>query len=398
MTTNPKLGNAESPTSVLAHTPLAGEVAERLRVIAELQRRLAEERAALASLLVAADPAAPVAQMASGAEGGSRQTGENGSAAGRFAVVSDSHVAAGERRLAAAGEISPNTRRTYESALRGLDAWLCERHEGRAANDSLLAEYLAVLAAQRRGVSSAVQVVAAAKWRSKRLGGECPVGEKTTQALRRYRRAADAGPGQVRGISWEEADRMRDLAAHVGDARGLRDAALIAVASDALLRVSELSNVQVRDVAFEGDGSARLLVRRSKNDRRGRGVLLFLGRRTAQLVREWMVAAKVETGALFRRMHRAGSIAAEGMGIGSVRRVIVRRAKAAGLSGRVSGHSLRVGAAQSLARRGAGLVAMQKAGRWVSPDMPARYTRSQAAAEGAVARLRHRHRQADRTG
>ena len=173
---------------------------------------------------------------------------------------------------------------------------------------------------------------------------------------------------------------------------------MIAVASDALLRVSELSNVQVRDVAFEGDGSARLLVRRSKNDRRGRGVLLFLGQRTAQLVREWMAAAKVETGALFRRMHRAGSIAAEGMGIGSVRRVIVRRARAAGLSGRVSGHSLRVGSAQSLARRGAGLVAMQKAGRWVSPDMPARYMRSQAAAEGAVARLRHRHEQSARAG
>ena len=395
MTTNPKIGNVES---VLAHTRLAGEVAERLRVIGQLRRRLAEERAALADLLVAADAAAPNAQVESSAEGGSLETGENGSATGRFSVVTDSNVAAGEQRLAAAGDVSPNTRRTYESALRGLDAWLCERHEGRAANDALLAEYLAVLAAQRRGVSSAVQVVAAAKWRSKRQGGECPVGEKTTRALRRYRRAADAGPGQVRGISWEEADRMRDLAADVGDARGLRDAALIAVASDALLRVSELSNVQVRDVAFEGDGSARLLVRRSKNDRRGRGALLFLGRRTAQLVREWMAAAKVETGALFRRMHRAGSIAAEGMGIGSVRRVIVRRAKAAGVSGRVSGHSLRVGAAQSLARRGAGLVAMQKAGRWVSPDMPARYTRSQAAAEGAVARLRHRHGQSARAG
>ena len=248
MTTNPELGNAESPTSVLAHTHLAGEVAERLRVIGELQRRLAEERAALTDLLAAADAAAPIAQVESSAEGGQR-----GSEVGRFVVVTDSEVAAGERRLAAAGDVSPNTRRTYESALRGLDAWLCERHGRRAANDSLLAEYLAVLAAQRRGVSSAVQVVAAAKWRSKRQGGECPVGEKTTQALRRYRRAADAGPGQVRGISWEEADRMRDLAANIGDARGLRDAALIAVASDALLRVSELSNVQVRDVAFEGD-------------------------------------------------------------------------------------------------------------------------------------------------
>ena len=79
------------------------------------------------------------------------------------------------------------------------------------------------------------------------------------------------------------------------------------------------------------------------------------------------------------------------MSTGSVRRVIIQRASAAGIGGRVSGHSLRVGSAQSLAKHGAGLVAMQKAGRWASPEMPARYTRSQAAAEGAVARLRHRH-------
>ena len=134
MTTYPELGNAESPKAVLAHTSLAGEVAERLRVIGELTRRIAEERAALADLLAAADAAAPVAQVESSAEGG-----EKGPAR-RFVVVTDSDVAAAERRLAAAGDVSPNTRRTYESALRGLDAWLCERHGGRAVNDALLAE------------------------------------------------------------------------------------------------------------------------------------------------------------------------------------------------------------------------------------------------------------------
>ena len=218
-----------------------------------------------------------------------------------------------------------------------------------------------------------------------------PAGAKTAEALKHYRKSAPAGPGQVRGISWEEADRMRDLVAATGTARGLRDAALIAMTSDALLRVSEVANVQVRDVEFEADGTARLLVRRSKTDRRGRGAVLFLGPPTAKLVREWMAVAKIKQGALFRRINRAGVVAQEGMGAASVRRVIVQRAQAAGVDGRVSGHSLRVGAAQSLSKRGAGLVAMQRAGRWASPDMPAGYTRSQAAAEGAVARLRHRH-------
>ena len=46
---------------------------------------------------------------------------------------------------------------------------------------------------------------------------------------------------------------------------------------------------------------------------------------------------------------------------------------AVGIEGRVSGHSLRVGGAQSLAAGGASLVEMQTAGRWQSPAMPGHY-------------------------
>ena len=376
---------------------LGPELAARLCVIAGLQRQLAEERMALSGLLERAAIRSQAGQVVSiagdvpDAAEPPESLGESGSEGSKFAAVPNHEVAEGERRLAAAGDVGENTRRVYESALRGLDAWLRERRPGEAPNDTTLAEYLAVLAAQGRCVSSAAQVVAAVKRRTKLQGGDSPVGEKTAEALRRYRRVARAGPDQVRGISWEEADRMRDLAASAGDTRGLRDAALISVASDALLRGSEVSNVQVDDIMFEDDGSARLLLRWSKTDRQGRGALLFLGPRTAELVQEWAAAAGVKRGPLFRRIHRAGSVAPQGLGAGSVRRVIVRRAAAAGVGGRVSGHSLRVGSAQSLAKRSAGLVAMQKAGRWASPDMPARYTRSQAAAEGVVARLRHQH-------
>ena len=41
--------------------------------------------------------------------------------------------------------------------------------------------------------------------------------------------------------------------------------------------------------------------------------------------------------------------------------------------------------AQDLAANGAELPALMEAGRWESPTMPARYTRSQAAARGTVA-------------
>ena len=89
--------------------------------------------------------------------------------------------------------------------------------------------------------------------------------------------------------------------------------------------------------------------------------------------------------------HRPGRHAAQRgqLSARSVRRIITARCSAAGVEGRISGHSLRVGSAQSLAAAGAGLVEMQQAGRWQSPTMPARYAAGELAACGTVARLRY---------
>ena len=60
---------------------------------------------------------------------------------------------------------------------------------------------------------------------------------------------------------------------------------------------------------------------------------------------------------------------------------------AAGVEGFISGHSLRVGSAVSLAQAGASVVDMQNAGRWKSPQMPAHYAKAELAERGAVARF-----------
>jgi len=73
----------------------------------------------------------------------------------------------------------------------------------------------------------------------------------------------------------------------------------------------------------------------------------------------------------------------------SIRRTIIRRAGDAGVQGRVSGHSLRVGSAQSQVSAGLSLVEMQFVGRWRPPAMPGRYAQDQLAKHGAVAKLRY---------
>ena len=94
-------------------------------------------------------------------------------------------------------------------------------------------------------------------------------------------------------------------------------------------------------------------------------------------------------GPLFRQVLKDGATATGRLGVRSIRSIIAKRAAAAGITGRVSGHSLRVGSAQSLAAAGAGLVELQEAGDWQAPTMPAHYARHQFAARGAVAKLRY---------
>ncbi len=138
-----------------------------------------------------------------------------------------------------------------------------------------------------------------------------------------------------------------------GSLAGFRDAAMIALASDALLRVSELLAVQVEDIQLEADGSGRLTVHHSKTDQESEGAVLYVGPPCAA---SWREAAGVHVGPLFRRIRRGDKVQAEAITDRAARDIIRRPAAEAGIEGRISGHSLRVGAAQSLAAAGAGLV------------------------------------------
>ena len=91
---------------------------------------------------------------------------------------------------------------------------------------------------------------------------------------------------------------------------------------------------------------------------------------------------------LFRRIRRGDHIHNERLTAHSARRIIKKRAAAAGIEGFISGQSLRVGSAVSLAKAGASVVNMQVAGRWKSAQMPAHYAKAELAERGAIARFK----------
>ena len=276
-------------------------------------------------------------------------------------------------------EVSENTRRSYGAALKRFER---SRHP---ETDAGVAAYLGDLFGEGLTAAVAAMAVAALRYRARLEERASPVGIETERALGAFRRLdTGRGYGSVAGVGWEEADRACELAERAGDLFGLRDAAIVAVASDALLRVSELEALDVHGVDLT---EQTLLVRGSGTDQED--ALQFIGKPTVHRVRAWLRAAALTEGALFRPVHKSGRLMKGRLTNRSIRRIIIHRARAAGVQGRISGNSLRIGSAQSLAATGASLAEMQLAGRWRSPVMPVRYAQEKLAGRGVVARLRY---------
>ena len=221
----------------------------------------------------------------------------------------------------ARASIAKNTRRVYEAALRKFD------ESAYSETDAEVAAYLSGLYEQGRSAACADMAVAALRFRARRSSRPSPVGAATTQVLAGIRRmAAGRGRGKVAGVRWEQADRAAEIAELPGDLGGLRDAAIVAVASDALLRVSEIAALDVADVNL---AEQTVLIRRSKTDQEGAGAVQFLGKPTVQRIRTWLLAAGLTEGALFRALNRPSPVQDGRLSDRSIRRIITERTKAA---------------------------------------------------------------------
>ena len=281
--------------------------------------------------------------------------------------------------------IAPSTVETYRLAMQQLEIWL----DGRSLNDKLFANYITGLYQDGKSPSTISKIVAAVKWTAKNRG----VGAKklsfeiTEKALAGIRRKGKGrGRGQVDAITWEEVERICALAEAEGTVAGLRDSALIRLMSDCLLRISEAVAIDVEDV------SSVLTVRQSKTNPGTTAVpdvTLYIGDPTRKAIKRYCEAGNITKGPLFRWIRRGDNIAGTRLTIDGVRKIIQRRAREAGLEGKISGHSLRIGSAVSLAQAGASVVNMQVAGRWKSPQMPAHYARAELVEQGAIARFKY---------
>ena len=279
--------------------------------------------------------------------------------------------------------LAPNTLKAYKKALKGLRLFL-EGHTSEFS-DKALAGYLTTLYRDGKSPATIGLVVAAARWqlRNENKSQELPVTETTLAGIRRAGR--NRGRGQVDGLDWQATERVCTFAEAEKTLAGLRDAAMIRLMSDCLLRISEVVAVNVED--FD---KKTLIVRQSKTDQEGAETALYVTADTRCVVKRYLKKAEIAEGAVFRRIRRGGHVGVERLTDFSARRIIQKRAGAAGVDGFIAGHSLRVGSAVSLAQAGASVVEMQIAGRWKSSQMPAHYAKAELAERGAIARYKEK--------
>jgi site-specific recombinase XerD len=127
---------------------------------------------------------------------------------------------------------------------------------------------------------------------------------------------------------------------------GLLDRALLLLQFSAALRVSELVDLKVNDIARHSEGIV-LTIKRSKTDQDGVGLEKAVPRgkrlRPVAALDAWISAARIAEGPLFRTVP-AEKVSKSGISLRTVSRMIKRRCAAVGLDPALfASHSLRSG-------------------------------------------------------
>ena len=310
-------------------------------------------------------------------------------------------TAAQVARIEAAAEAAraDNTRRQYRSAWNAFASW-CQRghHQAMPAAPEIVAAYLTHLA----DTGKAAATIAAARAAIGSVHRDSSTDDPTQHAgVRRVlaglrRQTIGRGRGQAAGLSADHVAAMlavADLPRRTGRGyesqaaaadRGAIDKVIVALLFQGGLRRSEAAALTWGDVQDTAGGAVLLTIATSKTNQHGdRADVRYLKNGCASAVR------RLRDRVTFRASGMRPAASAPvlgGLNGQSVARRVTAAAKAAGVEGRITGHSGRVGLATELTARGASTTETMLAGGWQTARMVAHYSAGAAAEHGAVAK------------
>jgi site-specific recombinase XerD len=278
------------------------------------------------------------------------------------------------------GAYAPSTIRAYRADF-GDFIHFC--HDGNSsalpAEPHLLIEYICKLTGSGRSSASIRRALCGLSAIHKLNRFDDPTKDPDVSLeMRRMHRKLGRSSSQAGSINADTLDKL--LLATDDSIRGIRDRALLLVAYDTLCRRSELVSLQVKDVKINIKNdieTSSILLRKSKTDQDSTGKWLHLSQRAHLALVEWMKELPEGQEYLMVGIGRGGRISRSSLNSGQVNRIYKRIARDAGLDKLViegiSGHSMRVGAAQDLLNSGASMPIIMQRGRWSKTDTVMRY-------------------------
>lgn len=276
------------------------------------------------------------------------------------------------------GAYAPNTLKSYYADARAFVDWCAERNiEPFPIASETLCAYIECLQ-QNAAYSTIRRRIASLRRLNKMLGFEDKTRtEEIYLAIRRLKRSKCLEQNQAVGINYDILVKM--IAAQPDTLAGTRNRALLSLGYDFLARRSELVAIRSDDLKFTPDGALKGMIRKSKTDQYGRGRLVFGSERSAKLVRNWLRLKPPEIQPVFCAINhgRCEDRAICDRNVNDIiKRGVVKVKRCERPSDvEVSGHSLRVGAAQDLLIKGYDLAAIMRAGGWSDPSTVSRYLR-----------------------
>lgn len=282
------------------------------------------------------------------------------------------------------GAYAPATIRAYKANFEKFILFCEEIDEcGLPASSNSVAQYIKKLTCSNlKSNSIRIAVAAIATIHKLNQAPDPTQNSEVTLELKRMYRTLGRESNQAYGITNNILQKM--LSTNDKDLRGVRDRALLLVAYDSLCRRSELVSLMAEDIIIinnQTESSCKLKLRKSKTDQDAKGRWLYLSKETQKALDEWLEIAGIQSGKIFRGIRKKVELT-EGLNSSQINRIFKKLARKSKLDPNVvqqiSGHSMRVGAAQDLLLSGASLPMIMNRGRWSKADTVMRYMESAA--------------------
>ncbi|QSZ56974.1 site-specific integrase [Rhizobium sp. ZX09] len=276
--------------------------------------------------------------------------------------------------------LSSNTMRAYRSDWQDFQDWCAPRDRSHLpATPATVANYASSLAEAGKKVPTIARKLAAIRFFHRGAGLDNPTDNAGVAAiLKGIRRTVGTAARQKAPAT---VDVIHAMMARINadSLQGKRDRALLLLGFAGAFRRSELVAITVEDLTFSEEG-VDVFLPKSKTDQeaKGQSVAILNGKvlKPADRLKEWLQAAEITSGPIFRRFNRGDRLTAETLTDQAVALIVKKYADAAGLDvASLSGHSLRAGFVTSAAENRASISRIMEVTRHRDPRTVETYVR-----------------------